>query len=53
MNMDIYTYLQSEIRAIQNTLEYSSKIKSKPLTELSFKILRELNNHEPDSGFKY
>lgn len=52
MQNDVLTHLQEELEAIQRTLDNSPEMRSKPLNELSFKILKELNNHGPDSGFR-
>ncbi|MFJ8099421.1 hypothetical protein [Lysinibacillus sp. NPDC096212] len=46
MQNDTLTYLQEELEAIKRTIESSIEIQSKQLSELSFKILKELNSHE-------
>ncbi|MFJ8262726.1 hypothetical protein ACIQ4I_12355 [Rummeliibacillus sp. NPDC094406] len=53
MKLDEISFVQEEIAAINRTLDMSSEVLHKPLNELGFKILKELNNHDPGTGFKY
>lgn len=53
MEKDLLIYYQEEKEAIQRTLDNFWELRSKPLNELSYKILKELNNHEPESGLRF
>ncbi|MDD1505795.1 hypothetical protein PVA17_24055 [Lysinibacillus sp. CNPSo 3705] len=52
-DLNAYLYLKEEVEAIKRTFESPAYVRSKPLDDLGFKILNELNNHEPDSGIRF
>lgn len=52
MDQEVHELIQTELITIQKNLDLSAKINQEPLTENGYRILKELNNHDPSTGFK-